>query len=434
MTQHGNIACPVGSLLIVDDSAAQRTHATDLCRQFGVPLIYEAATGSEALELLGLLALSPDLLIVDLEMPGMDGVELIQQLHQRQIHIPLVVASGRELALIHSVELMARNLGLPVLGWLQKPLTLPPLQAMLQRFGELADGQCPDSPTDPADPAASICREDLASAIASGELGVHYQPKVDMRTGIVRGVEALARWHRHGTGFVRPDLFVALAEEEDLIHELTLSVMGQALAQAAEWNARGLKLSMAINLSQRLLDRPSLVDEVTALVQQRGLKPDQVVLEITESTLADRLGAALGALARLRLKGFGLSIDDYGTGFSSMQQLARIPFTELKIDRSFVHGAHQRSNLRVILQSALELARQLGLVTVAEGVETLEDWRLLQQGGCNMGQGYLIAKPMPASEMLQWIKRHQPRLRELRHESAAANPSPELPPENPALQ
>jgi len=433
MTQHGNTPCPVGSLLIVDDSGVQRMHAVDLCRQFGVPLIYEAATGSEALELLGLLALSPDLLIVDLEMPGMDGVELIQQLHQRQIHIPLVVASVRELSLIHSVELMARNLGLPVLGGLQKPLTLPPLQAMLQRFGELARCQGAAAPA-PANPAVSICREELASAIARGELGVHYQPKVDMRTGIVRGVEALARWHRHGTGFVRPDLFVALAEEENLIHELTLSVMGQALAQAAEWNARGLKLSMAINLSQRLLDRPTLVDEVSALVQQRGLKADQVVLEITESTLADRLGTALGALARLRLKGFGLSIDDYGTGFSSMQQLARIPFTELKIDRSFVHGAHQRSNLRVILQSALELARQLGLVTVAEGVETLEDWRLLQQGGCNVGQGYLIAKPMPASEMLQWIKRHQPRLRELRHESTGAGPSPELPPENPALQ
>lgn len=412
----------LGSLLIIDDSMVQRAHAATLCRELGVPLIYEAASGREALELLGLLVLPPDLLIVDLEMPGMDGVELIQQLHQRKLAIPLIVASGREMTLIHSVEIMARNLGLPVLAGLQKPLTPLPLEAALQRFAQVARSVAEPQPAGP-DAAAGISRATLASAIACGEIRVHYQPKVDMRTGIVRGVEALARWHRHGIGFVRPDRFVALAEQEELIHELTLAVMSQALAQAAEWNARGLKLSMAINLSQRLLDRPALVDEVAALVERQGLRAEQLVLEITESTLADRMGTALGVLARLRLKGFGLSIDDYGTGFSSMQQLARIPFTELKIDRSFVHGAHQRNNLRVILQSALEMACQLGLVTVAEGVETLEDWRLLQQGGCGIGQGYLIAKPMPANEMPQWLKRHQARLGDLRQDA-----DPEKPP------
>jgi EAL domain-containing protein (putative c-di-GMP-specific phosphodiesterase class I) len=125
-------------------------------------------------------------------------------------------------------------------------------------------------------------------------------------------------------------------------------------------------------------------------------------------------GAALGVLARLRLKGFGLSIDDYGTGFSSMRQLARIPFTELKIDRSFVHGAHQRNNVRVILESALDMARRLDLVTVAEGVETPEDWRLLQEFGCDVGQGHLIARPMPGSEIAPWLEQHKGSLRALR--------------------
>lgn len=414
--KRNNAAGQVGSLLIVDDSAVQRAHAVALNRELGIPLIYEAASGHEALELLRMLVLPPDLLIVDLEMPGMDGVELIQQLHQRQIMIPLIVASGRESVLIHAVEMMARNLGLPVLAGLQKPLLAAPLQDALQRFDQLGRAATTPSSGPAAAAVPSFSRGDLAAAIACGEIGVHYQPKVDMRTGLVRGVEALARWHRHGSGFVRPDHFVALAEQEGLIHALTVAVMTQALAQAAEWNRRGLKLSMAVNLSQRLLDRPSLVEEVGALVEKHGLKPEQLVLEITESTLADRMGTALGLLARLRLKGFGLSIDDYGTGFSSMQQLARIPFTELKIDRSFVHGAHQRTNLRVILQSAIEMARQLDMVTVAEGVETIEDWRLLQSSGCSIGQGYLIAKPMPASEMLQWIKRHQSRLGELRQD------------------
>jgi EAL domain-containing protein (putative c-di-GMP-specific phosphodiesterase class I) len=137
------------------------------------------------------------------------------------------------------------------------------------------------------------------------------------------------------------------------------------------------------------------------------------VLEITENSVVDCMGVALGVLARLRLKGFRLSIDDYGTGFSSMQQLARIPFTELKIDRAFVHGAARRTNLRVILQSALDMSRQLGLVTVAEGIETLPDWQLVRDSGCGVGQGFLISRAMPAEELPAWIASQETRLLEL---------------------
>ena len=159
-----------------------------------------------------------------------------------------------------------------------------------------------------------------------------------------------------------------------------------------------------------LLEDPALVRELSTLLERHGLEARQIVLEITESSVVDCMGVALGVLARLRLKGFGLSIDDYGTGFSSMQQLARIPFTELKIDRAFVHGAHQRTNLRVILQSALDMARQLGLVTVAEGIENLPDWQLVRDSGCGVGQGFLIAAAMPADQLPEWIKRNEPRL------------------------
>ena len=406
-----------GSLLVVDDSAVQRTHTVELCRDLGVPMIYEAASGAEALELLAMLVWPPDLMIIDLEMPGMDGVELIQQLPLRRIMVPLIVASGRESSLIQSVETMARNLGLPVLAGLRKPLTCAALGAAFAHVGRPSG----IGPPVHAAPVSSIGPTTLADAIAAGEIDVHYQPKVDMRTGIVRGVEALARWRRPIGEMVAPEFFVALAEREGLIHDLTLAVMAKALAQAATWNARGLRLSMAVNLSPRLLDRPALVDEVSDLVAQHGLQAQQVVLEITESSVVDRAAVALGVLARLRLKGFGLSIDDYGTGFSSMQQLARIPFTELKVDRSFVHGAHERNNLRVILQSALDMARRLDLVTVAEGIETLQDWRLLQQCGCNIGQGYLIARPMAAPQLPAWLKRHQLALTQLRADAAASD-------------
>jgi len=155
------------------------------------------------------------------------------------------------------------------------------------------------------------------------------------------------------------------------------------------------------------------VRELSTLLEEHGLEARQIVLEITESSVVDCMGVALGVLARLRLKGFGLSIDDYGTGFSSMQQLARIPFSELKIDRAFVHGAHQRTNLRVILQSALDMSRQLGLVTVAEGIETLEDWQLVRDSGCGVGQGFLVAPAMPAEQLPEWIDRNEPRLLQL---------------------
>jgi EAL domain-containing protein (putative c-di-GMP-specific phosphodiesterase class I)/ActR/RegA family two-component response regulator len=402
---------PARSLLIVDDSRVQRAHAVALCREIGVPLIHEAGSGAEALAWLATAPAAPDLLIIDLEMPDMDGVELIQQLAGRRSRIPLIVASSRETILIQSVETMARNLGLKVLAGLRKPLEAARLIGALRQIGGEGEVACPPPQPDAAD---QMCPAALGSAISSGSISVHYQPKVDVQTGFIRGVEALARWRRPVAGFVRPDQFIALAEREGLIHDLTLSVVGQALAQAARWNAHGLKLSMAVNLSPRLLEVPDLVQELAALAAQHGVPCSRIVLEITESSLVDGMGAALGILARLRLLGFGLSIDDYGTGFSSMQQLARLPFTECKIDRSFVHGAHGRTHQRVILRSALDMARKLGLVTVAEGVETLEDWRLLRDFGCDVGQGFLIARPMAASDLPGWLKRHQGRLHDLR--------------------
>ncbi|HEX7689067.1 MAG TPA: EAL domain-containing response regulator [Burkholderiaceae bacterium] len=416
MTSSASTAPGIGSLLVVDDSPVQRGHAAALCRQLGVGTVHEAASGAEALGLLERLASSPVLAIVDLEMPVMDGIEFIQRLAQGPHALPLVVVSGREQALIETVETMARNLGLTVLAALRKPLRQEALADALAAVGAAAIGirEGERAPEPQIDAAA------LARAIDGDRIDVHVQPKADMLTGLVRGVEVLARWTDDEGTAVRPDRFVALAEREGLILGLTRRVMARAFAQAAYWNARGLRLSMAVNLSPRLLEAPGLVEEISALVARHGLRPDQVVFEITESSVVEALGAALGVLARLRLQGFGLSIDDYGTGFSSMQQLARVPFTELKVDRSFVHDACRRENLRVILQSAVDMARQLGLVTVAEGIETMEDWRLVQQCGCHIGQGWLIARAMPPADLLPWIKNHQRSLPGLRPQRADA--------------
>ena len=404
----------IASALVVDDSPVQRNHALQLCHEVGITTGYSASNGHEALGLLAGLARQPELLVVDLEMPTMDGSQLLEQLQKRGIKIPILVVSSREDALLELVKEMARLLGLSVIGALHKPLCAKALRhALSNSVGCVTQAL--------AQPALPLNAKALASAIERGELGVHYQPKVDVQTGIVRGVEALARWTHPALGRVPPVEFIRLAEQSSLIHALTMWVVNESMLQTASWMAYGLHPSIAINLSPLLLDRVELVDEVVAAQQSHGVPADRVLFEITESSLISSKAVAVGALARLRLKGFGLSIDDYGTGFSSMQQLTRIPFTELKIDRSFVHMAHERQNLQVILRSALDMASKLGITTVAEGVETMEDWRLLQRLGCSLGQGYLIAKPMCASDLTAWLKEYRFRRTDLRAAGSAGD-------------
>jgi EAL domain-containing protein (putative c-di-GMP-specific phosphodiesterase class I) len=397
----------IDSVLIVDDSGVQRGIGVALCRELQIAKIHEAANGLEALALLDKLPAPPALLIVDLEMPAMDGSELLSALGSRGLRAPIIVASSRERALLNSVQDMGTALGLRIVGVLQKPLTLASLGALLQNKLHTAIEKKGPQERQTVDPEA------VRTALARGDITVHYHPQVEIDTGRIRGVEALARWHDAKLGWIAPDVFIPVAEQHGLIRELTLHVMDAAMRQTAIWTQHGLDLSIAINLSPILLERVELVQEISELQQKHGLRAEQIVLEVTESSLLRDLAIALGVLTRLRLRGFRLSLDDYGTGFSSMQQLARIPFTELKIDRTFVHGAHERDSLQVILRSALQMASQLGIETVAEGVESLQDWRLLRQYGCKLAQGWLLAKAMPGGELEGWLPTLQRRRPEL---------------------
>ncbi|WP_129780059.1 EAL domain-containing response regulator [Peristeroidobacter soli] len=398
----------IASVLIVDDSFVQRDHAVSICKALGIARIHEASNGREALALLTAISPRPGLVIVDLEMPTMDGPEFLVKLQELGFDIPVIVASSRERALIDTVREMGGVLGLHVLAAVQKPLQADVLRQAIQN----AKGRELARASQRVD--LGVDATSLSDALERSEVYVHYQPKADIRTGIVRGVEALARWKHPTMGQVPPDQFIPVAERSQLIHRLTIDVMNQAMLQNAAWRARGLHLPVAINLSPMLLERSDLALEISSLQQCHGLTPDQIVIEITESSLVTRVGTALSVLAQLRLRGFGLSIDDYGTGFSSMQQLARIPFTELKIDRSFVRGAPERESLQVILRSAIEMANRLGLVTVAEGVETLDEWRMLQEYGCTLGQGWLIAKPMSGEDLIGWMKQYRVQAAQLR--------------------
>jgi diguanylate cyclase (GGDEF)-like protein len=244
---------------------------------------------------------------------------------------------------------------------------------------------------------------ELRRGMDEGNLVLHYQPKADMRTGAIRGVEALVRWEHAEHGLIPPDEFIPLAEHTGLIRPLTLFVLDEALRQCRAWQDDGLRLGVAVNLSVRNLYDPSFSDEVSALLDKWRIEPYLLELEITESVImADPLRAT-GVLARLSALGVGLSLDDFGVGYSSLAYIKRLPVTEIKIDKSFVMNITNDESDALIVRSTIGLARSLGLRVVAEGVETEDSWARLVALGCDIAQGYYLCRPRPAAELAPWL-------------------------------
>jgi diguanylate cyclase (GGDEF)-like protein len=244
----------------------------------------------------------------------------------------------------------------------------------------------------------------LRRALERGELVLHYQPKADLGSGAIRGVEALVRWQHPEYGLLGPGEFIPLAERTGLIHPLTHWVLDAALEQAARWRHAELGLSVAVNISTRCLLDPSFADQVARQLATRLVPADLLVLEITESAVMVDPARALEVLGRLHTLGVGLAVDDFGTGYSSMAYLKDLPVDELKIDRSFVGQMATSRSDAVIVRSAIDLGHNLGLRVVAEGVETQQAWQELAALGCDIAQGYYLGRPMPAAELEQQLK------------------------------
>lgn len=383
--------------LVVEDSPLQKANLCNWLRTFGLDNLITSGDGHHALELVRNLPQPPCLMILDLELPGMDGIELLQHLYELQIKPAVIVLSSADDSLLGAVATMVDAMGFRLLGSLQKPLTPLDLYAALEKY------QDANNPTADSNGAREPSPEHLRQALVSGAIVPAYQPKVDLQLGCLAGVEALARWQRTDGTSVPPAVFIPLAERSGLIEQLTLAMLDHVLAEMAIWSGRGQPLPMALNLSPTCLSSRDLTNAILQKVSDSRQNPALITFEITESACVLDLPAALASVSRLRLKGFGFSIDDYGTGFSSMQQLARFPFTELKIDRSFVHGAAERESLRAILQSAVDMGRRLGITTVAEGVENRAELQLLRRMGCRQAQGYGFARPMSGKALQEWL-------------------------------
>jgi len=365
-----------------------------MLRALGARETREAADGKQALA--SIQGIAPvDLVICDLDMPEMDGMELMRNLGQVNSAISVIIASAQDRSLLNAVDKMAHAYGVRLLGVIEKPVTFKTLKNLIA-LHEAPKAQ----PAHAGTGAPSFSLDQIVQGVRERQFEPFFQPKTELATGRVVGAEALARWRHPEHGLIGPYAFIAPLEQSGMLDELTLLMLEKAAGACRAWRERGMELTVSVNLSLVSLTDTTLASRITETVRLAGLDPHYMTLEITETTAMTEVAPALENLARLRMRGFGLSIDDYGTGFSSLRQLTRVPFTELKIDQSFVAGCAANPSSRAIVESSVEMARRLGIKSVAEGVETQEDWDVLQAAGCDVAQGYFIAKPMQASAFL----------------------------------
>lgn len=258
-----------------------------------------------------------------------------------------------------------------------------------------------------ADPAEAAARLRLVQELRAGldldQFVVYYQPKVDLDTGEVHGVEALVRWDHPTRGLVYPDVFIDVVECSGLMPALTRRVLAQALDQVAAWAEQGWEISAAVNISPSTLSDETLVEQLTAMLADRGLPPSGIRLELTEEFLMVDIERAQGALARFRELGIEISVDDFGTGYSSLSYLRDLPIDELKLDRSFIFAMADDARAAALVAAAIALAHSLGLRLVAEGVETAVAYDQLKRLGCDQAQGYYVSRPVPAAELELWL-------------------------------
>jgi EAL domain-containing protein (putative c-di-GMP-specific phosphodiesterase class I)/ActR/RegA family two-component response regulator len=390
-----------GRLLILDDDQDVATTLGRSAQRMGL----ETRNVSDAMSFLHQLdTWAPTHIAVDLVMPGMDGVQILRLLAQRQCAAMIIITSGVGPRVLDAAQRSAEEQSLNIAGVLPKPFDLAILRELLSKRppAPVAPATAAQGPAD----ASEVTEVELRGAIDRRELELAYQPKIDCADGRVVGFEALVRWRRSTGELVMPDRFIGVAERSGLIDALT----DQVCDMAVRWlKASSLSQgqTMSINISARNLIDIDLADRLAKLCADVGLDPSRLILELTESTALENRESSL-VLASLRVKGFHLSIDDFGTGYASMAQLIRLPFSELKIDKSLVDGAVRSEESRTVIASIVDLGHRLGLTLTAEGVEDAQTLQLLRDLKCDLAQGYHIARPMPGDQVAAWLAERVP--------------------------
>ncbi len=382
-------------LYILDDDSQYANLLFELAKRSGWPAVVEQS----ASRFLDYDLSAGGILVLDLNMPEMDGIEVIRALAKEKKRLLLILISGFDARVLHSARQLAEAHDIKVLASLTKPVVR---KEFIKALESVAGGEgrviSPVSRNEP------VTAQELTEAILQRQLVLHFQPQVTIATEVLLGVEALVRWQHPERGLIFPGDFIPLAEKEGLIDRLTEVVIILAVEQSRRWQSEGLDVVISVNVSAENIKSLSLPEQLKELTDKHAIEPGKIELEITESAFMGELTSSLDVLNRLRMKGFSLSIDDFGTGYSSLTQLYQAPFTELKIDQRFIMRMIEDKEAMVIVKICIMLGHMLGMRLVAEGVETRDVWDELKKLGCDVAQGYFIAKPMPAEALITWSR------------------------------
>ncbi len=389
-------------VLVLDDEAAVGSLVARVATRLGFEV---SVTRESAAFRRRYSRANPTVILLDLNLPDVDGIEILRYLAKQNCKSQIVLISGSDEKVINTAKRLGQAQGLNVVGTLRKPFAVGSLRSELDRARENCDA-ANDAGTRQNRRASPEAQ--LRQAISNDELVVHYQPKVEVCSKRVLGVEALVRWQHPRRGLLPPFEFLPLAEQTDLIVPLSQWVLRRAVRQGTDWQRIGLDLTIAVNIPAQGLTDLTLPEQIIAVLDEEGLPGSRLVLEVTETGAMKDVVSAMDILSRLRLRGIELSIDDFGTGYSSLAKLQKMPFGELKIDRSFVSDVHVNDDSRVIVQIIIDLAHNLGMKVVAEGVETEEVWDRLRSWGCDIVQGYYVCRPIPAGEFQAWHRERPP--------------------------
>jgi len=372
-------------ILIVDDDPQFRELLASLAVRGGFDC-HGVDGGESASERLA--QLSFDLAIVDASCDGC--VETLRNVARMGQRAPVLLLGGGSGALLNACMKTGQRLGLPMLHPMAKPLDVDEFQHVLQSLRHEV-------------PAPSV--EEMERALERGEFVLNYQPKVELSTSRVCGLEALLRWDHPRRGRIFPGDFIAIAERSRVARPLTLYVLRHALSDCADWRAAGFTASVAVNVPVSALEEMSFPPQVESLLRETNVPPEALTMEVTETVHRKDAGSLLDVLARLRMHGVRISIDDFGTGHSSLTELHEMPVNEVKIDRSFVLEALSDRDARAIVDGIIGLGHSFGLDVIAEGVETEAHWNLLKGMGCDQAQGFYLEKAMSLANAKNWMRR-----------------------------
>ena len=387
------------SILIVEDHPFQRMYLQNLFSELGDFYLECAQDGVQALACLQKRDF--DLVLTDLLMPGMDGVQFIQRLAALRSRPVLAIMSAASRRMLMAASLVARNLEVNVIGLISKPVQASALRNLISQLLALRDST-------PNLPVADFNRQSLLEALDSAEIQAWFQPKKALSNGRIVAAEALVRWIHPEHGVLLPGVFLSALSTFNLEERLLWHMLEQGIKAQAQWTQAGYDIPVSINLPTHLLNSDDLPDRILAFVQSHNGEPCKILFELMECSTPHQLSNFYAGACRLRIKGFGLSQDDFGKGYSSYINLVSTPFTELKIDRALVRGCDENEELAQAMTSIVGLGRQLGLTVVAEGVETAQELAFLRKIDCTQVQGFLISQAVTPDLFQQLLIRDGP--------------------------